>query len=195
MVERSIWLNVKEGTLISQDKHLLKRMRCGDRDALRQIYEKYRDDLFTVAVSLLQDVHTAEDCLQDIFVCLVDSADSFNVRRNLKSYLISCVANRARDRMRKKAIQLDCPLEQLSCLAISDDPADEVISQEESGQVLKALSKLPYEQREAFVLHVQGELKFRQIAKLQNVSIKTVQSRYRYAIEKLRALLEKGERS
>jgi RNA polymerase sigma-70 factor (ECF subfamily) len=195
VVERSIWLNVKEGTLISQDKHLLKRMRCGDRDALRQIYEKYRDDLFTVAVSLLQDVHTSEDCLQDTFASLVGSVDSFNVRRNLKSYLISCVANRARDRMRKKAIQMDCPLEQLSCLAISDDPADEVISREESGQILRALSELPYEQKEVFVLHVQGELKFKAIAKLQDVSIKTVQSRYRYAIEKLRALLEKGKRS
>ena len=181
--------------MISQDKHLLKRMRCGDRDALRQIYEKYRDDLFTVAVSLLQDVHTSEDCLQDIFVGLVDSAGRFNVRRNLKSYLISCVANRVRDRIRKKTKQLDCPLEQLSCLAPSDDPADEVISQEEFGQVLNALSELPYEQREAFVLHVQGELKFRQIAKLQDVSIKTAQSRYRYAVEKLRTLLEKGERS
>jgi RNA polymerase sigma-70 factor (ECF subfamily) len=181
--------------LISQDKHLLKRMRCGDRDALRQIYEKYRDDLFTVAVSLLQDVHTSEDCLQDTFVSLVDSGDSFDVRRNLKNYLISCVANRARNRMKKKTPQLDCPLEQLSCLAISDDPADEVISQEESGQVLNALSELPYEQRETFVLHVQGELKFKAIAKLQDVSIKTAQSRYRYAIEKLRALLEKGERS
>ncbi|KPJ65579.1 MAG: hypothetical protein AMJ43_10460 [Coxiella sp. DG_40] len=181
--------------MISQDKHLLKRMRCGDRGALRQIYEKYRDDLFTIAVSLSQDVHTSEDCLQDIFVGLADSADSFNVHRNLKSYLISCVANRVRDRMRKKAIQLDSPLEQLNCLAISDDPADEVISQEESEQVLKALSELPYEQRETFVLHVQGELKFKAIAKLKDVSIKTVHSRYRYAIEKLRALLEKGERS
>lgn len=195
MVERSIWLNVKEGILISQDKELLKCMRCGDMGALRQIYEKYRDDLFTVAVSLSQDVHTAEDCLQDTFVRLADSADRFNVRRNLKSYLISCVANRARDRMRKKAIGLDCPLEQLSCLAISDDPAGQVISREESGKVLKALSELPYEQREAFVLHAQGELKFKAIAKLQDVSIKTVQSRYRYAIEKLRALLKKGERS
>ena len=177
--------------MILQDKHLLKRMRCGDADALRQIYEKYRDDLFTVAVSLLQDVHTAQDCLQDIFVALADSADRFNVSRNLKSYLISCVANKARDQLRKKTPQLDCPLEQLSCLAISDDPADEVIAREEAGLVLKALSQLPYEQREAFVLHVRGELKFKAIAKLQNISIKTAQSRYRYAIEKLRALLEK----
>ena len=195
MVGRSILLIVRELRLSLQDKHLLKRLRCGGQDALEQIYEKYRDDLFTVAVSLLRDVHGAEDCLQDVFVRLVDSAERFNVRRNLKSYLISCVANRARDRMRKKTVQIDCPLEQLMDLAISDDPTGEAISREEAGQVFEALSELPYEQREVFVLHVQGEVKFRAIAKMQDVSIRTVQSRYRYAIDKLRVLLEKGENS
>lgn len=177
-----------------QDRHLLKRMRTGEVDALRQIFEKYRDDLFTVAVSLSQDNHVSEDCLQDVFVRLAENSDSFNVRRNLKSYLISCVANRARDYMRRKTAQPDYPLEQLRCPALSTDPTDEIISSEAVAQVLKALAELPYEQREAFVLHVQGELKFREIAKLQNVSIKTAQSRYRYAIEKLREILKKGER-
>ena len=179
--------------MISQDRYLLKKLHRGDKAALRQIYEKYRDDLYTVAVSLSQDVHTSEDCLQDVFVGLVSSPDSFRVRYNLKAYLISCVANRVRDRMKKAMSRPDVPLEQLSSLAISDDPADEAIGREESGQVLNALSKLPFEQRETFVLHVQGELKFRQIAKLQYTSIKTVLSRYRYAIEKLRAILEKGK--
>jgi RNA polymerase sigma-70 factor (ECF subfamily) len=177
--------------LMSEDKQLLKRMRCGDKDALRQVYEKYRDDLFTVAVSLLRDVHASEDCLQDVFVGFADAVDGFNIRHNLKGYLISCVANQALDRLRKQTTQLDCPLEELSCMAISSDPANEVIDYEELGQVFEALVKLPYEQREVFVLHVQGELKFGEIAKLQNVSIKTTQSRYRYAIEKLRALLGK----
>jgi len=181
--------------LVLQERYLLKCVCRGDRDALRQIYEKYRDDLFTVAVSLLQDVHEAEDCLQDVFVALASSADGFNIRRNLKSYLISCAANKARDRIRKKTRQFDCPLEQLKCPAVSDDPAEEMISREKCGQVLKALSELPYEQRETFVLRVQGELKFRTIARQQGISIKTVQSRYRYAVEKLRALLEKGKHS
>ena len=168
-------------------------MHRGDKEALRQIYEKYRDDLFTVALSLSQDIHTSEDCLQDVFAGLVSSPDSFQVRSNLKAYLISCVANKARDRMRQRISHSDVPNEQLSDLMISDDPANGAISREESGQVLEALSKLPYEQREVFVLHIQAELKFRQIAKLQNVSIKTVLSRYRYAIEKLKVIVEKGK--
>ena len=53
------------------------------------------------------------------------------------------------------------------------------------------LMRPPYDQREVFVLHAQGEMKFREIAELQNVSIKTVQSRYRYGIERLQTLLEK----
>ncbi len=179
--------------MILHDKALLKQLQRGDKEALRQIYEKYRDDLFTVAVSLSQDVHTSEDCLQDVFVQLVNSPDSFRVRYNLKAYLISCVANRARDRIRQRINQSDVPLEHLSELMISDDPVNGAVSREESERILEALSKLPYEQKETFVLHVQGDMKFRQIAKMQNTSIKTVLSRYRYAIEKLRAILEKGK--
>ena len=178
---------------MSQDKELLRNIRCGDTDALRQIYEKYKEDLFTVAVSLLGDVHTAEDCLGDVFTGLADVKGRFNILHNLKGYLTSCVANRARDYQRKKARELDCPLEELSCLAITNDPAREVIDREQLGRIFEALAQLPYQQREVFVLRVQGKMKFREIAELLNASIKTVQSRYSYAIEKLRVLLEEKE--
>ena len=49
--------------------------------------------------------------------------------------------------------------------------------------------ELPYEQRETIVLRLHGDLRFRQIAKLRNVSIKTIQSRYRYGLDKLRSTL------
>jgi len=52
-----------------------------------------------------------------------------------------------------------------------------------------AMTELPYEQREAIALRIHGNLRFRQIAELQNVSTKTVQSRYRYGLDKLRSTL------
>jgi DNA-directed RNA polymerase specialized sigma24 family protein len=51
--------------LISEDQRLLKRLRAGDKDALRRIYEKYIDDLLRVALSLLFDIQAAEDCIHD----------------------------------------------------------------------------------------------------------------------------------
>ena len=92
---------------MSEDKHLLKLLRHGDSRALRRLYEKYRTDLFTVALSLIHDVHTAEDCLQDVFARLAEGAADMKIRRNLKGYLISSVANRARDRLRRKTKPLD----------------------------------------------------------------------------------------
>jgi DNA-directed RNA polymerase specialized sigma24 family protein len=51
------------------------------------------------------------------------------------------------------------------------------------------LIKVPFEQREVIVLHLYGEMKFREIATLQAVSLKTIQSRYRYGLDKLRSIL------
>lgn len=55
------------------------------------------------------------------------------------------------------------------------------------------LEKLPLEQREIIALHLQGGMKFREIAAMLDTSIYTAQSRYRYGIEKLRQLLTKKE--
>ena len=175
---------------MSEDKHLLKLLRQGDSSALHRLYEKYRTDLFTVALSLVHDVHTAEDCLQDVFARLAEGAADMEIRRNLKGYLVSSVANRARDRLRRTTKSLDRTVS-IGCSASAADPVKVLIDREESARLFNMLMKLPYDQREVFVLHVQGEMKFREIAELQNVSIKTVQSRYHYGIEKLQALLEK----
>ena len=175
---------------MSEDKHLQKLLRHGDRSALRRLYEKYRTDLFTVALSLVHDVHAAEDCLQDVFARLAEGAADMKIRRNLKGYLVSSVANRARDRLRSKT-KLSGKIESYGCSASAADPVKVLIDREESARLFNTLMKLPYDQREVFVLHVQGKMTFREIAELQDVSIKTVQSRYQYGIEKLQALLEK----
>ncbi|MBC8468317.1 MAG: sigma-70 family RNA polymerase sigma factor [Planctomycetes bacterium] len=175
---------------MSEDKHLLKLLRHGDSNALRRLYEKYRTDLFTVALSLIHDVHAAEDCLQDVFVRLAEGAADMEIRRNLKGYLVSSVANRARDQLRKKTKLLD-RTENIGCSASAINPVKVLIDREESARVFDTLMKLPYDQREVFVLRVQAGMKFKEIAKLQNISTRTVISRYRYGIEKLKVLLER----
>jgi DNA-directed RNA polymerase specialized sigma24 family protein len=53
----------------------------------------------------------------------------------------------------------------------------------------EALVQIPFEQREVVVLRLHGSIKFREIAKVQCVSVKTIQSRYRYGLDKLRSIL------
>jgi len=169
----------------------LKLLHSGDVDALRAIYEKYKDDLLTVAVSLLSDVHTAQDCLQDVFVGFAANSKKLNVRRNLKGYLLSCIVNRARDQLRENKAS---PMQQLAdsdCTGSQAGPVEQLIDSERRAMVFGAMAKLPCEQREIIALHLQGGMTFRQIARLQGESINTAQSRYRYGIEKLRGFLKK----
>ena len=172
-----------------EDQRLLSGLRAGDKDALRRIYEKYIDDLLRVATSLLSDIQSAEDCLHDVFVDFAGSIDGSVIRSNLKSYLISCVANRARDQLRKQIRQSKNQRDKLCSQSIPINPAKQLIKAEESARVFAALAELPYRQREVFVLRVQGRMRFREIAGLLGLSTNSVQSRYRYAIEKLRTIL------
>jgi RNA polymerase sigma-70 factor (ECF subfamily) len=71
----------------------------------------------------------------------------------------------------------------------SKGPYQCVACDEEFENVYRAMALLPYEQKEAVILHLQGRMKFREIAKLQGTSIKTTLSRYSYGLDKLRSML------
>ncbi len=74
--------------------------------------------------------------------------------------------------------------------APGDCPEHAAVSRELAAKLDVARAELPDEQREIVVLHLQGELTFREIARLQQVSINTAQSRYRYGLNKLRSALD-----
>ncbi len=71
----------------------------------------------------------------------------------------------------------------------ADEADRSLIYSERCERLSQALAELPYEQREVVVLKVKDGLRLKDIAKLQNVSIGTVHGRYRYGMDKLRALL------
>ena len=182
-----------------EDRLLIWRFKCGSTNALCRIYEKYKDNLLKLATALLNETTAAEDVVHDVFVSFAQSADKVKLAGNLKSYLATCVANRARNwnRARKLQFALGRLLaettnsdETESVMSNSNRPEQWIICTERLKLLNDALAQLPYEQREAVSLHAQGGMKFKAIAVLQNVSINTVQSRYRYGLDKLRSILE-----
>jgi RNA polymerase sigma factor (sigma-70 family) len=173
-----------------EDRLLLWRFKRGSREAFRLIYEKYADGLLTLAVNLLNDKADAEDVVQDVFILFVQSMEKFRLRGSLKGYLATCVANRSRDYIRKNKRRQTLTANQAE-QATTDikSPVQLVVRSEQLQELSRAMAALPYEQREAIVLRLHGEMRFKAIAKLQNISIKTAQSRYRYGLDKLRSIL------
>ena len=174
-----------------EDRRLVRRLRRGEAEALCRVYEKYRDDLLRLAVSLSNDTAAAEDIVQDVFVSFLRAAKHFRLTGSLKSYLATCVANRARNVNRAERVRTTAPLnEAAGTTAESWRPEQWIVGSEALQQIAEALAQLPAEQREAVTLHLQGGMKFREIAAFQSVPLKTALSRYRCGLGKLRALLD-----
>ena len=172
-----------------EDKLLLWKFKRGSSEALERIYDKYESYLITVATALLNNTHGAEDVLQDFFVSFVKSADKIKIDGNLKGYLAVCVANLARNKLKRRQLE-PAALDDNDLIGSSDTRPDLLAIQKEETAILnQAMSELPYEQREVIVLHLQGNMKFTQIAKLRSTSANTIRSRYRYGLDKLRTLL------
>jgi RNA polymerase sigma factor (sigma-70 family) len=173
-----------------EDRILVWRFNHGSKDALRAIYQKYADGLLTLAGNLLDDKAGAEDVVQDVFVSFVQRSEKFRLTGSLKGFLATCVANRCRDyRRRSTRRQTTAEKQAERTTPEAKSPLQLVICSEELQKLERALSELPYEQRETIVLRLHGDLRFRQIAKMQNVSTKTAQSRYRYGLDKLRSTM------
>jgi len=174
-----------------EDRVLILRFNRGDRRVLHRIYDKYKDDLVTLAAALLMDAGSAEDVVHDVFIAFLNSAGRFRLTGSLKGYLATCVANRARN-VNKAARRHHGPaLEDVPDPACDAPlPEQAAIFGEQLARLSSALLQLPYEQREVLLLRSYSGMRFAAIAKVQGVSINTVQGRYRYAVEKLRSLLD-----
>ena len=172
-----------------EDKRLITKLKTGDRNALRRIYQKYGDSLLVMAAGIVRDPGLAEDVLHDVFLSFVRDISSFDLTGSLKKYLATCVAHRAIDLLRaakNHAVAIDRadPVEAATPL-----PQQAAEQQEDLERLDHALKQLPDEQRQVIMMHIHGQMGYRQIAQCQGVSINTIQGRYRYGMKKLKTLL------
>jgi len=173
-----------------EEKLLVWQFNQGRIEALREIYERHKDELVTLAAALLADKAEAEDVVHDVFVGFLHSAGNFRLTGSLKGFLATCVANRARNRNKSKRKQVGEDCNSIEAVAPDGERPDRASAfGDELQHVGRALAELPYEQREAVLLHLQSGMTFRAIARTQAVSINTVQGRYRYGLDRLRTLL------
>lgn len=186
------------------DEELLALYQQGDAGAFERLLRRHRGPLFTFLVRMLGNREKAEDLAQEAFLRIVKGAAGWEQRARFKTWLYTiarnlCVDQSRRDRFRR-AESLD---ERGGPDGAEDGPAriervpGDGIGPERGAEsarlrpvLARALSALPEEQREVFVLRELSGLQFKEIAEAVGVNENTVKSRMRYALEGLRKHLE-----
>jgi RNA polymerase sigma-70 factor (ECF subfamily) len=178
------------------DEQLLARYAAGERVALEELFRRYRQPAYRVALRLLGNEADALDAVQEGFIKVLTHLHSFQGRSSFKTWFMRVVSNAAldlgRQRGRHESVSLDhgpagkCD----ACrVAVAENPA-QGLEQADLRQLLQqALQQLPEAQRRTFVLHAEGGLSYREVAEVLGISIGTVMSRLYYARQRLRAYL------
>jgi RNA polymerase sigma factor (sigma-70 family) len=160
--------------------------------------QNYGKRLFNFIRSRVQNDEDAEDILQDVWYQLSNIIDTEPIEQ-LSSWLYRVSRNRIIDKKRKKKTLL------LEDFAYQDEDGEIVLPDDLmvdymnpeiefdnllfKETLLKALSELPPKQREVFVMNEIEDLTLQEIADKSGESIKTIISRKRYAVKRLKKSL------
>ena len=169
-----------------EDWLLIIRCKRGDTKALGRIYQKYKQDCLLLAMSLVNDSSAAEDIWHDVFLRFAQGIDRFHMTGRLKGYLLTCVANQAKNTLKARRCSIQ-PGSNGHSKESGREPLNGLILNEQVSQLAAALAVLPNEQREVIMLHAHGRQSFSCIANTLSISRDTVKSRYRYGMQKLQA--------
>ena len=173
----------------NRNKELLRLIARDREESFISLYEETRIDIFTFALSILNNYHDAEDVMQDVFVKVKLQAGTCNDFENANGWLMRVTRNTALDFIRKKRrCVIDEEITKKSnVLAIENNVA------ENSLFISELFNELKPDERQIVVLHLVSDLTHRTIAKVLNLPLTTVKWRYRKAILHLEKIAKRKE--
>ena len=170
------------------DTELAKAVQSGSVEALGVLYDRHATAAFGLAVRMIRDRETAEEIVQDAFASFWRSARSYDASVSApRTWILSIVRNRAIDRIRaRRSRPAPAPLEEAWMLPASVDVQSEVQASIEGRALRASVAALPAAQRRTLEQAYFGGYSFVEIAQSMGVSVGTVKSRARLAIQRLR---------
>ncbi len=161
-------------------------MKVNQDQHFAALYDEYGSLLFRAGRALLGSGADAEDAVQSVFLSLVRSRKSLSGIADMRAYLLSALRHAAA-RIASRRTKESRLGQQAARSTMESAPS---LRQDDAFDLEKALRSLPPDQREIIALKFDGGLTFAEIATLLNINPNTAASRYRYALEKLRAALQ-----
>lgn len=170
----------------SNDDNLLQRLANGDEQALKEIFERYQGKLLQIAIRILRARELAEEVVMDTFMSIWERKSRLPQINHLPWYLYSTVKNKSLNQLRGLKPELHVYLEEIEWeVALTSSPEDAVLAAEYIHRINRAINSLPPRCRQIFVMVKEEGLKYRQVAELLEVSIKTVENQMGIALKKI----------
>jgi RNA polymerase sigma-70 factor (ECF subfamily) len=171
------------GVDLPSEHDLICRAQDGSRQAFGMLVGLYWDRLYRWLYHLCHDRHAAEDVAQETFLKAFAHLDSFRAGTRFQAWLFRIAHNSlVNQRRAERKVRQHFP-EQMPALRAG--PAEEAMSREALKALARAVGRLPREFRAAFLLRVEEDLSFREIADILQTTEETARWRVFKARQKL----------
>ncbi len=179
----------RQATAPERLEPLMLRMQAGEQAALAELYRRTRTAVYGLALSYLKHTHDAEDVTQDTFVRVWERIPQYQPRGTPLAWVLTIARNLSLMKLRERGKTEELEPEAWERIAV-DSP---LVTAEDRQVLQAALAALSDEERQVVTLHAVTGWKHKEIAALLELPLSTVLSKYRRALQKLRAILEGGE--
>ena len=170
------------------DRVLFAQIASGNEQALNELYERYRSQVFRFLIHQTGDREAAEELLQDVFMAAWQGAGNFRGTATVKTWLLRVAYYRAASWV--KSIRRTHDLEAASDLPAPSIPMDDrMIRSWKSAEIHLALGQLTHAHRTAIDLLFYHELTYREAAAVVGCPVGTMKSRVNHALKNLNGLL------
>ncbi len=174
--------------LNKSDSELIREIRKGDATAFAQLFKSTCPALIRYAGRIVHSHQTAENVVQDVFVKIWHHRDRIEPGTNLKAYIYKAVKNQALQHLRH--LQVIERSRHNSRINNPQDSPEQVMQDKQLAQaVTQAIGELPPHRRMIFTLSKYDHYTYAEIAEMQNISIKTVETQMGRALKFLRKRL------
>jgi RNA polymerase sigma factor (sigma-70 family) len=171
------------------DEQLLEAIAAGDEGALAELYDRFGRVAYGVALRILRDQALAEDAVQEAFLAVWRSAESYRRERaKPATWILTLVHRRAVDLVRREDRRRGEPLDEVPEATGTAVP-DEADLRDRRTAVQAALRQLPDDQRQALELAYYGGYTQSELAERLGVPLGTIKSRMFAGLNQLRDLV------
>lgn len=173
---------------ISQEWLMGQYALSGERKYLEQLYDASCNDLYHFLLTL-SDEDLAKDICQKTWLRVIEQKHKYRSDGRFQAWLFTIARNLLMDEFRKSNRLQSLDTEVVNEANTECNKIESIDAQDMLQALDQALNKLPWSQREAFVLHQEG-FGIAEISEITSVPYEAIKSRIRYAKQTLRALLE-----
>jgi RNA polymerase sigma factor (sigma-70 family) len=187
---------------LKSDQDLIHLYILGDEGGLVELIRRYQSKIYTSVYLLVKDEYLAEDIFQDTFIKVINTlkAGKYNEEGKFLPWVTRIAHNLVIDHFRREKrapmINNGDDFDIFEVLGNYDESTEDRMVREQTYKDLKALIHLlPAEQKEVLIMRHFGDMSFKEIADITEVSINTALGRMRYALNNLRKMMQSKEMS